>query len=368
VGGPPVVLSLNLHCLKTDGTAFADNSARFAAIAETIASEGVDVVLAQEVCAGAKGDARAMLLAALAKATGATWSSAIAFAHRAWEGTPEEADESVAIFARGALSDARETVHRAQGSLRRVAIGATVTVSGGGGGSGSGSGSGGGSGSGTSPVRARVYSVHLDHATAVARTGQAREIASAAMVEADGAGVAIDAGGGGVALPVIVAGDFNAIASDDAPRALDLFGFVEGSGSAATARIDHVFVHRSAPFAAAATKTLFEGALAVSDHPGVLVRFSPRAPSPVRLTRVVATGTFASPLTLRGSRAPLSWDHGWPAFPRVGPGATGVAVVTSELPAGAFSYKFLRDDTDWALGADVNGTGETDNTTTPAFP
>jgi hypothetical protein len=146
------------------------------------------------------------------------------------------------------------------------------------------------------------------------------------------------------------------------------FGFVETSGSAQTTRIDHVFTHRSAPFAPDSTKELFVGSAAVSDHPGVLVRFAPAVPKPVRLTRIVASGTFALPLSVRGDHAPLSWERGWPAFARPSASAPGVAVVTSELPGGAFAYKFLRQDTDWATGGNVSGAGETDNASTPSFP
>jgi endonuclease/exonuclease/phosphatase family metal-dependent hydrolase len=352
--GQLAVLSLNLHCLKTDGTAFTSNDARFAAIATAVAAEDVDVVLAQEVCASATESARAMLLAALAKATGTTWSSAIAFAHRAWEGTADEADENVAIFSRGALTASHETVHRAQGSLRRVTLGATIasrmtTTSG-------------------KALPIRVYTVHLDHATEVARSEQGREVASASMVESDDLHVGLETGSGAVSLPVLVAGDFNAQNAAAAPQAMIQFGFVETSGSAQTTRIDHVFTHRSAPFAPDSTKELFVGSAAVSDHPGVLVRFAPAVPKPVRLTRIVASGTFALPLSVRGDHAPLSWERGWPAFARPSASAPGVAVVTSELPGAAFAYKFLRQDTDWATGGNVSGAGETDNASTPSFP
>ncbi len=348
--GKLVALTLNLHCLKTEGTVFATNQDRFAAIASVVATEEVDVVLAQEVCSMPGADARTMLTDALGKATGTSWSSVAAFAHRAWEGTPDAADESVAIFSRGALSSPHETVHRVQGPLRRVTLGATVATR------------------MSSPQRAsvpvRVYTVHLDYSTPAARGLQAREAAGAAVFEADAERVAVDLGGGAVALPVLVAGDFNATSADPAPQALRDFGFAETSGSASTQRIDHVFAHRSAPFTREASKVLFEGAAAVSDHPGVLVRYVASTPVPVKLTRIVARGTFPAPLSVRGNRAPLSWDQGWPAFPS----AAGVALVTSELPAGAFAYKFLRQDTDWALGADVGGSGEADNAASPAFP
>ena len=358
--GPPLVpsgqltvLSLNLHCLKTEGTVFPTNAERFAAIAKAVAVEDVDVVLAQEVCSTPTANARTMLTDALGKATGTTWSSTAAFAHRAWEGTPDEADESLAIFSRGALTAPHETVHRAQGTLRRVTLGATTASR------------------MTTSQRAalpvRVYTVHLDYSTPSARGLQGREAASAAMFETDTERLGLDLGGGAVSLPVLVAGDFNALSADPAPQALRDFGFLETSGSASTSRIDHVFVHRSAPFTQASSKVLFEGAQAVSDHPGVLVRYVPAAPKPVKLTRISATGAFPTPLSVRGDRAPLSWAQGWPAFPTVGASAS-VTLVTSEVPAGPFAYKFLRQDSDWANGNNMSGVGETNNASSPTFP
>lgn len=337
------VLSLNLHCLITSGTSFADNRARLAAVAAAVADHQVDVVLAQEVCVSATEDARALLTAALASATGVTWSVESTLAHRAWAGTPDQADEYVAIFARGALMAPSATVLRDQGALRRVLLGATVAT----------------------PVGAiRMITVHLDHLDDAVRAGQGRELASVATVETDDLGLGAPVGDG-VALPVLAAGDFNSLASAAAPRALAALGFVEVSGSAATTRIDHVFVHRSAPLVARAATELFTGSDAVSDHPGVLVRFEVAAPTPVQLTRIVAAGTYPAPLSVRGDAAPLDWSRGWPAVPRAHAG--GVAFVTSELAAGPFAYKFLRRDTDWQLGANATGTGHADNTSTPTF-
>jgi endonuclease/exonuclease/phosphatase family metal-dependent hydrolase len=350
--GQLTVLSLNLHCLKTEGTVFPTNTERFAAIASAAATEDVDVVLAQEVCSTPTANARTMLSEALGKATGTAWSSTSAFAHRAWEGTPDEADESLAIFSRGALTAPRETLHRVQGTLRRVTLGATVasrmtTVQ-------------------RAALPVRVYTVHLDYSTPSAREQQGREAASAAMFETDTDRLGLELGGA-VSLPVLVGGDFNALSADPAPQALRDFGFLETSGSVSTRRIDHVFVHRSAPFTQASAKVLFEGAQAVSDHPGVLVRYLPGAPKPVKLTRIVARGAFPALLSVRGARAPLSWEQGWPAFPTIG-APESVTLVTSEVPAGPFAYKFLRQDSDWANGTNVTGMGETDNASSPTFP
>lgn len=347
--GSLAVLTLNLHCLKTDGTVYATHTARFAAIAAAVATEHVDVVLAQEVCVRPGEDARSLLRGALDTATGATWSSVDAFVHRAWQGTADEADEHVAIFSRGPLTAPHPTEHRVQGSLRRVTLGATTT----------------------SPLASaagvalplRLYTVHLDFDAADVRAAQAREVATTAMVEAD-AQLAVDVGGGAVSLPVLVGGDFNAKLSDPGPQALATFGFTETSGSSTTTRIDHLFAHRSAPLTVTSTQEMFVGAAAVSDHPGVLVRFAPTAPTTVHLTRIVAAGTYPQPLSARGSQGPLAWDRGWPAIVR----AADVAVVTSELAAGPFEYKFLRSDVDWQLGANSAGTGQADNVSTPTFP
>lgn len=356
-GGPdaarPVevaVLSQNLHCLKTDGTAYPTNAARFAAIAAAVAAERIDVVLAQELCVGAAGDARALMHEALARATGVAWTSGVAATHRAWVGTPDEADEYVAVFARGGLTAPRATAHRVQGSLRRVLLGATVT------------------GVGDAPLR--VYTVHLDHEQDAVRAAQGRDVATAAMVEADDptVGVSIAAGDGAVALPIVIGGDFNSTSEAAAARALVGFGFVDASAAIDRASIDHVFVHRSAPLATVEARTLFVGAAAVSDHPGVLVRFASASPTPVRLTRITAPGSFAPPLTVRGDRAPLTWSTGWPAWPRAVAGGPGVALVTSELPSGGFEYKFLRGDVEWQVGANATGVGQADNQISPMFP
>jgi endonuclease/exonuclease/phosphatase family metal-dependent hydrolase len=346
------ILSLNLHCLKTTGTAFTTNEARFEAIAKTVQDERVSVILAQEVCISKTENARAMLGAALDKATGTKWSSVAALAHDAWVGTPDEASEHVAIFSSRDLTLATENIHRAQSTLRRVTVGATIpstTLDANG---------------KSQPFR--IYSVHLDHADAVVRSAQAREVASAATVDADEGKLLVHqvGPGSGVVVPVIVAGDFNAQSGTDPLKAMTDYGFVEQSGSATTTRIDHVFAHRGAPIEAIESKVLFTGNAAVSDHPAVLVRFKGKPQSGVNVTRIVASGTSASPLTVRGDRAPLSWERGWPAYPRA---AGGHGIVTSEIAAGAFTYKFLQNDTVWASGPNVSGTGETDNASTPSF-
>jgi hypothetical protein len=199
------------------------------------------------------------------------------------------------------------------------------------------------------------------------RQRQARESASLTTVDADNEGLASAVGAGGVTLPVIVAGDFNAEDGSDAMRAQTDFGFVEQK-SAVTTDIDHLFLHRTTALAVLERKVLFTGASAVSDHPGVLVRSVAAAAKPAPLTRIVALGTFATPLTVRSERAPLSSTLGWPAFEWTGAGAPSVAVVTTELAPGPFAFKFVRGDTVWQSGANVTGTGQADTVVTPVFP
>jgi endonuclease/exonuclease/phosphatase family metal-dependent hydrolase len=349
--GPPTfgVLALNLHCLETSGTAYATNAERFRAIAATVRDARVDLILAQEVCERPGESAREALTAEITEATRTTWASASAFAHRAWEGTPGEADEHVAVFARGAIALPRETVHRAAGSIRRVTLGATVEAP---------------LGEGGAPLRVRVFTVHLDHRDASARLAQARDVASVAMVEGDAEALDLD---GGAALPVVIGGDFNARPGTAALAAMTSFGFVEVSGSEGSTRIDHVFSHRSAPLEPVERAVIFTGNDAVSDHPGILVRFGAKVPAPARLTRIAANVAATAQLTVRGSAGPLDWESGWPAFSKLGQ-TSGVVLVASELPAAPFEYKFLRDDVDWQLGDNVAGQGQADNVVTPTFP
>jgi endonuclease/exonuclease/phosphatase family metal-dependent hydrolase len=333
------VLSLNLHCFKLEGTSFASNEERFAAIAALVAEEGVGALLLQEVCRRPGEDALELLQAAVEEATGEAWSDAWSFAHVGWEGTPDEADEGLGILARGPLGGAEtlagvETLeHAVQAGLRRVAISATLP----------------GQGSGL-----RAMSVHFDVFDAAARRMQAREAAVAALVGSD------------PGFAAIVAGDFNDVAGSPAHAALSAMGFLDASAGLDTTKgIDHVFVHRAAPIRPAAAELVFIGADAVSDHPGVLVRFTKAAGDAVTATRVegsadVGAGHFVS---IRGSAAPLGWDIGWPM--RAGaPGAW--RFVTTEL-AGSFAFKLLRDDTAWQTGADVPGTAGQEHQVTPAF-
>lgn len=325
-------LSLNLHCLRIDGTTFPDNDARFAAIADLITAEGVAVVALQEACERPGVSAIQSLRAAVEARTGAAWSHAWSFAHIAWEGTPDEADEGVGLLVRGALSDPVTLEHRVQGGLRRVAQAATLPPELGG---------------------WRVHSAHLEVLSAPARGAQAREIAAAALVDTD------------PGFGAIIAGDFNDIEGSATHAALPAMGFLDASGELDPGRIDHVFVHRAAPLRGAEARLVFTGAEAVSDHPGVLVRFAPAAPDPVTITRVdgiadVGAGRW---LAIRGSAAPLTWDMGW-TLRQTAPASW--RFVTTEL-GGAFAFKLLRDDVDWQVGADVAGSAGQDHQVTPSF-
>lgn len=326
------VLSLNLHCLKVDGTSFATNSDRFNAIAALIAKEGVDVVLLQEACVKGADDALEMLRAATEKATGASFTGAWSFAHIGWQGTPDESDEGLALLVRGAIAGEETLEHAVQAGLRRVAVSAALP----------------GAASGL-----RATTVHFDVADASARRMQARETAAAALVGTD------------PGFGAIVGGDFNDIKGSDAHNAFVTTGYIDASAGLDAAGIDHIFIHRAAPFRPSSAELVFTGAGAVSDHPGVLVRFIAAPGDAVTPTRIIGeaspgAGHFVS---VRGSVAPLSWDVGFPM--RAAPPSSW-RFVTTEVSS-AFAFKLLKDDAVWQMGADVQGTAGKDHDVTPAF-
>lgn len=329
------LLSLNLHCLKLGGTGFPSNEARFAAIAEAVHAENVGAVAAQEVCSDASVDALAALKSALEAATGDTWSTAYAFAHTAWQGTPEEAQEGVGLLVRGALSDVQTLEYRTQAGLRRVAI------------------------IGRLPAELgslRVMSVHLDHMDAAAREAQARESASFGVASAD------------PDFDLVLAGDFNAVRTTPTLADVRAFGFIELTASLDPSRIDHILSHRAGAVAGSDARVVFDGTdyPVVSDHPGMLVTLSPSARQPWAVTRLRAEGVPAQgSLWVRGDAAPLSWSKGWPAHLDA---AGGWNLVMTNIPEGKpFHYKFLRDDTDWQQGDDEDGIGGQDHVVTPTF-
>lgn len=309
------VLTLNLHCLELDGTAYATHQARLAAVAALVAREAVDVLLLQEVCDDGAFDAAEALGRALEEAGAGTFARHVSFAHLAWEGTSREARESVAVFSRE-LSAPATLAHRTQDGLRRVMVSASA---------------------GTPLGVLRVASVHFDHRSAAARLAQAREAAAITLAEAD------------PHLAAVVGGDVNAPRGSDAHAAFGQLGYLDASDAAGGGRIDHVFSHRAAPLRALeARRVLDDPATRVSDHPGVLVRFVAAAPDDVLVTRVLARHDPGPgrALYVRGSAPPLSWTRGWPMRPRA---AGEWSFIATEL-AGAVELKVLVDDVDWQLG------------------
>ncbi len=329
---PLTLLSLNLHCLRVDGTVFATNAARFAAIASLVAAREVAVITLQEACERPGEQAIELLRAAIEAKTAATWTKAWARAHVAWEGTPEEADEGVGLLVRGALSDPGELEHAVQGSLRRVAVSATLPAELG---------------------SLRVTSVHFEVFEPEARTMQAREAAVAGLVEADST------------YAVIVAGDFNDVEGSATHAAFPAMGYLAADAGINPSGIDHVMLHRAAPLRPVLVEEVFLGAEAVSDHPGILVRFEPATGDMVIATRITAlsdprVGQF---LSVRGDAGPLSWDRG---FPMRQVKAGEQVFLTTEIET-AFVFKVLRGDTVWQIGPNLAGVAGAAHVVMPAF-
>lgn len=326
------MLSLNLHCLKLEGTAFATNAARFAAIANLAAARDVAVLAVQEACRKPGEDAMAELRGALEQATSAPWSSTWSLAHVAWEGTPDQADEGVGLLVRGALSNEETTTHVVQGALRRVAVSANLPAS---------------------LHGARVTSVHFEVFEEPARAAQAREMAVKALVDTDPGFLAI------------LAGDFNDVEGSATVGAFPAMGFLDATAGLDPTGIDHVMIHRAAPLRKAASERVFLGGEAVSDHPGILVRFAPAAGDAVAPTRVRALADVGANhyLTIRGDAPPLSWSVGFPMRLRA---PEEHAFVSTEI-TGAFSFKTLIDDTQWQSGSDVVGAAGEESVVSPSF-
>ena len=328
-------LSLNLHCLKLEETSYASNDERMAAVAALAAAEDVAVIAAQELCDNGDEDSLSLLDGALEAATGTAWSTAATVAHTAWEGSDDEAEESVGLLVRGALSDAGSVTYAEQGGLTRVATYATLPDALGG---------------------LVVWSVHLDVGDEDARTAQGRETAGAALTLAD------------PSVAVLVAGDFNDIEGSDAHSAMVAAGYADLSDGLGADRIDHVFAHRGAPVAATAARLAFDGDAepAVSDHPGVLVTLAPSDGEDVAVTRITAAADvgWGKYLSVRGDTAPLDWDWGWPAQPL---SSDSWRLVLTELDAGSFEYKVLVSDEAWMSGDNATGEGGADNEVSPTF-
>lgn len=331
-GAAFTLLSLNLHCLRVDGTVFATNTERFTAIASLVAAREVAVITLQEACERPGEQAIELLRAALEQQTGASWTSTWALAHVAWEGTPDEADEGVGLLVRGALSDPGELEHAVQGALRRVAVSATLPPELG------------------SP---RVTSVHFEVFEPGARTMQAREVAVAGLVDTDSS------------VAVIVAGDFNDVEGSATHAAFPAMGYLAADSGVNPSGIDHVMIHRAADLRPASVEEVFLGAEAVSDHPGILVRFEPATGDRVTTTRITAQADPGAEhfLAVRGDTAPLAWDRGFP-MRQVKPGEH--AFVTTEIEA-AFVFKVLLDDTTWQTGPNVEGVAGAAQVVMPMF-
>jgi endonuclease/exonuclease/phosphatase family metal-dependent hydrolase len=337
-GGAPselALLTLNLHCLLLDGTGFATNQQRFAAIATEVAAENVSVLALQEVCVQGDTVALELLEAAVEAATGSAWSSSWEHAHTAWQGTPDEADEGIALLVRGQLGATRALEFHTQGALRRVALAVELPTELGG---------------------LWAVATHLDYDVGAARLAQARELATYGLMLGASPG------------SVLVAGDFNDPKTGPAYAALVDYGYLDPSAELPASMIDQVFAHRGAPLAVTLAKQLFDGVdgPVVSDHPGVLVRFAPATPpaltvTTVRIHALPAPGTF---FAVRGDVAPLDWGFGWPAQ-ESSPGVWDLRLT--ELGAGPFAYKALRDDGTWQTGPNESGTAGQLNECWPSF-
>ena len=331
------MLSLNLHCLSVERTAHRTNEERVAAIVDLVVARHIDVMVLQEACDDGSLDVTEALVAGLMARTSDTWSSAWAHAHTAWAGTPEEAEEGLAILVRGDIRDPETLVYRAQGGLRRVGLAATLPAALG---------------------RLRVVSMHLDHQDAAIRGAQAVETAASAQASADLLGGAGAAG-------VIVAGDLNDRMATNPHRAFGTFGYLDATAALTSTRIDHVFVHRAAPCRTRDPSLVFDtAATAVSDHPGIVLDVLPASAPAVVVTRI-ASAVDVGPdhfLSVRGDVAPLDWTTGIPLHPRAG----RWHFVTTEIVRG-FAFKLLRDDMEWQTGANVVGRAGEDHAVSPAF-
>ena len=140
-----------------------------------------------------------------------------------------------------------------------------------------------------------VVSVHLDVDDETVRTAQAREAATW--------GVLLDP----QATNVFIGGDFNDTPAGSAYASLPAYGYHDGSVVLPADGIDHIFVHRAAPWSVQQAMRLFDGVNgpAVSDHPGVLVSFAAAAATPVPRPSdgPVHAGDGPSPVGARRHRA-----------------------------------------------------------------
>lgn len=331
------VMALNLHCLKLEGTPFTSNQARMGAVAAAVAAEGIAALALQEVCKNTREDAMALLSAELRRATGAEWTGGWTKVHDAWVGTPDQAEEGIAVLARGATTNQQEIVYTAQAGLLRKSLGMTLS----------------------SLYDLRLFTVHLEVSDATARARQGRETAPFAVTKAD------------PNLDIVVAGDFNDVEGSAAYGAMTTYDFADFSKGQPVTRIDHVFVHRGAAWELVSNQLILDGGKYphVTDHPGGVVAKMRRrtAPAVVRTRFAVSQDVGAgNQLYLRGGTAPLNWNWGWKAV-NVAPPAEWKLVLTGYAQSDAFEYKWLRNDQDWQLGANETGAGGRDNPAQPRF-
>ena len=328
-GGPFSIMTLNLHCFRLEGTGFASNADRFEAIAT--AAQNVDALALQEACERDGVNAMELIRLFLEEQTKETWTGTWSAAHTAWEGTADEAEEGIALLARGNLTDVQMWTYFAQSSLQRVALGATIDNG------------------------VFLVSTHLDHEDDGVRLSQARETASWALAAPE------------PNLNLVVAGDLNAKPGSDAVNAIVSMGFCDGASSLTSDRIDHVLLHRAAAWQVQRAEILFDGGDTpiVSDHPGVLVEFDVAAAPMMEVTRIIAKVDvgFGHFLSVRGDTDPLSWSLGWPAWPAAD---DEWRLVLTEISS-SFAYKTLVDDVTWQGGDDMPGTAGQDNDVTPTF-
>jgi len=331
------VMALNLHCLKLDGTPFTSNRARMGAVANAVAAEGIGALALQEVCKNASEDAMGLLVSELRRATGTEWTGKWIKVHDAWVGTPDQAEEGIAVLARGPTTNPQEIVYVAQGGLLRKTLGMTLP----------------------SLYSLTLYSVHLEVSDATVRAKQGRETAPLVVTLTD------------PNLDVVVAGDFNDVEGSAAHGAMTAYGFADYSHGLSATRIDHVFVHRGASWELRSNQLILDGSKypSVTDHPGgVVAKMRKRAAPNMVRTRFLATQDvgIGNQLFLRGGSAPLNWTWGWRAA-NVTPPTEWKLVLTGYAESAAFEYKWLRNDRDWELGANASGVGGQDNSAQPKF-
>jgi len=317
------LMTINLHCFKTEGSAFGNNDDRFGQIARGAADQNVAVIAAQEVCQ--RGDAFAArdLRAALERATQHEWSFSWMPAHVGWQGTPDEANEGVAVFVRGRIDDGKVVFYsfHHQNSLRRVMVGVQLPDELGG---------------------YHVFSIHLAVEEWHLRAAQAREAAAIALAAP------------WPRMDVIVAGDFNDHEATAPITAMIDWGYRNVTqGVSSGFRIDHIFQHRASWLASRGARAIFDGSFypRVSDHEGYLAWVGPGVGDSVPATQLVADIDvgFGNWLAVRGGTWPLSWDEGVPAFPVSG---TQWRIIASEITGGS-EFKWLLNDSRWQSGGNL---------------